>query len=279
VYYPVAAALLKRRFDDIGRTIGLHEAGSNLGGFVAPVVVTGLLAVAGWRTTYLFSAGLLSVAVLLVGRTLGRTRPVNPDASLRDVMDRETILPLLTRPGLLVTAALGVVHEFAIQAIMSFLPAFLVAYHSLPIETAGLLFSAYFASVALAQPLTGTVSDRIGRDPAIAGVFLVGVGCFTALLLTDSVLVVTAATVSMGVAMSGGPPIHSRLLDRLAAEERGMGFGLCRTMFMLLGSSSPVILGIVVDTWGWGRAYGLAGVVLVVGVLFLVVQWLLPYDL
>jgi MFS family permease len=272
VYYPVSAALLSRRFDDIGRTIGLHEAGSNLGGFLAPMVVAVLLSVAGWRSAFLFAAGLVATAAALVSTLLGSTPPVNAGASLRELVDLRTFADFGTRPGLLTTTAVAVAHEFSVQATLSFLPTFLVAYHGLTVGTAGILFSAYFVTVAVAQPVTGAISDRIGRDPAIAAVFLVGVSNFGLIVVTDSFPVVVAATVLIGAAMSGGPSIHSRALDRLNSEERGVGFGLFRSTFMTLGSLSPLIVGTVVDAAGWGVAYGLVAGVLTVGTLVILVR-------
>ncbi|WP_251329836.1 MFS transporter [Haloplanus pelagicus] len=272
VYYPVSAALLSRRFDDIGRTIGLHEAGSNLGGFLAPMVVAVLLSVAGWRSAFLFAAGLVATAAALVSTLLGSTPPVNAGASLRELVDLRTFADFGTRPGLLTTTAVAVAHEFSVQATLSFLPTFLVAYHGLTVGTAGILFSAYFVTVAVAQPVTGAISDRIGRDPAIAAVFLVGVSNFGLIVVTDSFPVVVAATVLIGAAMSGGPSIHSRALDRLDSEERGVGFGLFRSTFMTLGSLSPLIVGTVVDAAGWGVAYGLVAGVLTVGTLVILVR-------
>jgi MFS family permease len=272
VYYPVSAALLSRRFDDIGRTIGLHEAGSNLGGFLAPMVVAVLLSVAGWRSAFLFAAGLVATAAALVSTLLGSTPPVNAGASLRELVDLRTFADFGTRPGLLTTTAVAVAHEFSVQATLSFLPTFLVAYHGLTVGTAGILFSAYFVTVAVAQPVTGAISDRIGRDPAIAAVFLVGVSNFGLIVVTDSFPVVVAATVLIGAAMSGGPSIHSRALDRLDSEERGVGFGLFRSTFMTLGSLSPLIVGTVVDAAGWGVAYGFVAGVLTVGTLVILVR-------
>lgn len=272
VYYPVSAALLSRRFDDIGRTIGLHEAGSNLGGFLAPLVVAVLLSVAGWRSAFLFAAGLVATAAALVSTLLGSTPPVNAGASLRELVNLRTFADFGTRPGLLTTTAVAVAHEFSVQATLSFLPTFLVAYHGLTVGTAGILFSAYFVTVAVAQPVTGAISDRIGRDPAIAAVFLVGVSNFGIIVVTESFPVVVAATVLIGAAMSGGPSIHSRALDRLDSEERGVGFGLFRSTFMTLGSLSPLIVGTVVDAAGWGVAYGLVAGVLTVGTLVILVR-------
>lgn len=124
-----------------------------------------------------------------------------------------------TRPGLLATTAIAIAHGLSVQAMLSFLPAFLVAHHGLDVGTAGALFSVYFATVAVTQPVTGMISDRFGRDSAIAAVFLVGRSAFGTIVVAESFPVIVAATVLIGVAMSGGPSIHSRALDRLNSEE------------------------------------------------------------
>ena len=63
----------------------------------------------------------------------------------------------------------------------SFLPLLLREYHGLSIELAGTLFTGYFAAVTVSQPISGSLSDRLGRDIVTIGALLTGVVGFVLL--------------------------------------------------------------------------------------------------
>jgi hypothetical protein len=44
-------------------------------------------------------------------------------------------------------------------------------------------------------------------------------------------------------------------MDHLGAEERSAGFGLIRTVYMILGAGGSVATGTVADAMGWGPAF------------------------
>jgi len=55
-------------------------------------------------------------------------------------------------------------------------------------------------------------------------------------------------------------------MDHLDDHERSAGFGLVRTVYMVLGASGSVVVGFVADLFGWDVAFlGLVG--LLVGML------------
>ena len=73
-----------------------------------------------------------------------------------------------------------------------------------------------------------------------------------------------------GVGFGWGGVLHSLLMDHLPADERASGFGLVRTVYMLLGSTGSVVVGTLADTAGWATAYGVVGGLLGAGVLAIV---------
>jgi dipeptide/tripeptide permease len=50
------------------------------------------------------------------------------------------------------------------------------------------------------------------------------------------------------------------------ASERGSGFGMARTVYVLLGSVGNVVTGTLAERRGWVVAYGVVVVLMVVGV-------------
>ena len=173
---------------------------------------------------------------------------------------------LLSRPEMRFTTAVAVGGAFCWQATASFLPAFLIGHHGYSATAASALFSAYFVVHGATQPVLGGLSDRVGRDAAAAlafGTGIVGYGT----LVAGAGLAVVAAVPLVGVSMSWGAPVQTRFIDHLSERERAAGFGLVRTVYMILGSLGSVVVGTLADLAGWGVAFG--GLLAVVAVGFL----------
>ncbi|MFB6122066.1 MAG: MFS transporter [Haloferacaceae archaeon] len=260
LHYSVATALLSREFDDIGRAIGFHVAGGPLAGLLAPIAATAVVARYDWRAALALGA---AVAAPVFALFLWRVRPTpaaRPDQPMRERLALSPLAELLTRPAIAYTTLLAVAGAFTWQATASFLPTFLVSFRGLSETTAGLLFSLYFVVSGLAQPMTGWLSDRFSRDGVAAADMAAGVAGFGLLVAGPSVAVVPAV-VLVGVAMTWGAPIQSRYFDLFEAGEGGAAFGLVRTVYMVLGASGSVVVGVLSDAVGWTGAYGLlAGV-------------------
>jgi MFS family permease len=259
LYYTPATALLAARFEEVGRVIGVHRVGSQLAGLVAPALAALFGARFGWRVALGSGAAvaLVVLTVLLVGdsstrRSRSTARP-DGGASMRP----RALVGLFARPPVALSAALAAMGEFAALATVSFLPTFLVEHHGLPLPTAGALFGAYFVVVASLQPVSGWVSDRLGRDAVTGALFAAGVVGYVALAVGSGLAVAIPAVALVGVAMAWGPPVQSRAVDALADAERGVGFGVVRTGYILVGALGPVVVGTLADSAGWAVGFGL----------------------
>ncbi|MFB6194766.1 MAG: MFS transporter [Haloplanus sp.] len=259
LYYTPATALLADRFEEVGGVIGIHRAGSQAAGLVAPALVAVVGARFGWRIA-LGSGAVVAVAllggVLVWGSSTDRPRGATaPDGGT--TVGPRALAGVLTRPPVAFTVGLAAIGEFVTLTTVSYLPAFLVAHHDLSLAGAGALFSAYFAVVAVLQPVSGWVSDVIGRDAVVAGLFAAGAVGYATLGTTTRLAFAVPAVALVGVAMSWGPPVQSRAVDALADAERGVGFGLVRTGYILVGALGPAVVGAVADAAGWDAGVGL----------------------
>jgi MFS family permease len=262
LYYNAATALLSARFEDVGRAIGVHRVGSQAAGLVAPGVAAVVTARFGWRAA-LGSGAVVTVVVLaLVGLLVRPTRPARPDATLSELFAPRTLARLLGRPRVAFTTVLSMLGEFTVLATMAFLPTFFVEHHGFSLARASLLFSLYFAVVGGMQPVVGWLSDRFGRDAVVGAMFVAGVAGYAALAATTALAVAVPAVVLVGVAMSWAPPLQSRAVDALSAGERGTGFGLVRTGYLLGGALGTAVVGAVADVAGWSASFGLLAALL-----------------
>jgi YNFM family putative membrane transporter len=261
LYYPAGTALLTRRFEDTGGALGVHAAAGPAGGLLAPLVATALSSRYDWRAGVAAGAVVALATLALLARGIGPTPALRPDERLRDRVDLAVFGALLARPRIAYTTVIAVATGYTWQAFVSFFPLFLVQYHGLSPGRAGLFFGAIFAASVVGLPVVGRLSDTFGRDAILALVLcLVAVG-FTLFLTVDgSGLLVGVVVTASG--MNWGGVLHSRYMDALGSDERGTGFGLVRTVSVLLGAAGNVVTGTVAQFAGWPVAYGVVVVLL-----------------
>ncbi|MDR5674142.1 MFS family permease [Halalkaliarchaeum sp. AArc-CO] len=272
LHYSVATTFITKQFDDIGRAIGVHVSGGPVAGLLAPPVAAALGARYGWRVALLLGAAVALPVFVVFWWRIEPSPPERPEQPVRERFELGPVVELLRRPEIAYTTLLAVLGAFTWQATASFLPAFFEGHHGLSPAMASLFFSAYFLIHGATQPLTGALSDRFDRDSAATLTMALGVFGFSLLVVSDSAVAWMGAVLLVGVAMSWGAPVQSRFMDHLSRDERGAGFGLVRTVYMILGASGSVVVGLLADLAGWDVAFGLLAGVMAVGLLALLVN-------
>ncbi|KYH27911.1 regulatory protein UhpC [Halalkalicoccus paucihalophilus] len=255
LHYSVATTLLTKEFDDIGTAIGIHNSGAPLAGLLAPLAAAAVAGWVGWRYSIALGAVTAAPIFLLFAWKVRGTEPARPNQPMRERIALGPVLELLTRPQIAFTALLAICFEFVWQATASFLPAFLVAHHGYSIGLASAMFSAYFVVHGLTQPAVGSLSDRFGRDRVAAGCALLGIAGYGLLVGGSGLPTLGVAILLVGIAMSWGAAVLPRFMDHLSAEERGAGFGLVRTSYMLVSATGSAVVGTVADLASWGVAF------------------------
>ena len=262
LFFSPASAFLSRVFEARGQALGALTAGGALAGVAYPAVGGAVGAQYGWRIAV--GVGALVAVPVLVGslRWLPRVPPANPGRRLAAAVDVRRVVGIVGRPSVAYTVGVAVLVSFTFQAFSSLFPTFLFEYRGLAPETAGVVFGVAFGLSSLAQPVAGRLSDATSREVAIAAsVVLTGAG-FTTLLFVPGRVGLVAGVGLVGVGVSWPGPVQARLVDQFEESERGFGFGLTRTTYMLLAAPGSVVVGTLADVFGWVVGYGV-----VVGVL------------
>ena len=177
-----------------GRGLGLMSLGLGVGLATAPALGGALLAAFGWPAVFVFRAPLLlAVAVLAQLRlphiTSGAPAPrrLGPDELLQ--------LPVLR------SALLAFLSNYAQFSVWLLMPFFLVGPLRLPPTAGGLLFTLTPLGNALAAPLGGIATDRIGpRWPLVGGLVVETAGLLSIAWMTDAS---PLARVGLGLALVG----------------------------------------------------------------------------
>lgn len=264
LYFSAGSTLLTRRFEHTGQALGFHSAGGPLAGLVGPVAAVWIATRFGWRSAVALGAAVAFPVCLLFLWRVDRTPATAGDRPLREQVRPRQLADLLLRPPIAFTVGVAVLVYFVWQSFYSFFPTFLSQHWGFSAELSGLLFGGVFAATALALPLLGRLSDALGRDAVLGGTFLALAAGLTLLVIGTRfpIAILGCGLVALGMGFPG--VINSRFMDHLAEGERGHGFGLIRTVNLLLGSLGSVVTGSLADVAGWTVAFGLLPVLLLV---------------
>lgn len=180
----------------------------------------------------------------------GTDREGAAEASLRDYAG------LLARPRVALFVAVTVAVSFSYNGAVAFLPLFLTESAGLGRTTASALYSGLFV-VSLVQLGTGELADRAGQLPvlfATIGAAAVGLGL---LLVLGGPLAIGGAVVLFGLGGHGYRPARSAFLMAILPDDAaGGGLGVVRTVLMSSAAVAPAVTGYLVDSAGFGVAFG-----------------------
>lgn len=256
MYFPAGTALLDRRFDQTGQAFSFHSAGGPVAGLAVPVGASLVAVRYDWRLGILVGATAAAIGFLAIAFAMGSTPAASPDMRIRDRLIPTTAVDILSRPRVAFTTLLGVLGMYVFQAFVSFFPAFLQEYHGLSTEGSSFATGVAFVLIAAVLPLVGRAGDTVGRDIFLVVPFLVTAAGFATLLVPVGRPAIAAGVLLVGVGLTWGGVLQSRFMLEFADDERGTGFGLVRTTFVLLGSVGSAATGFLADAGGWPLAVG-----------------------
>jgi MFS family permease len=263
MYFPAGTALLDRRFERTGQAFSFHSAGGPIAGLAVPVGASLVAARFGWRIGVLVGAAAAAVGFVAILFAMGPTPAARPDMRVRDRLIPGTAFEILSRPRVAFTTLLGILGMYVFQAFVSFFPAFLQEYHGLSTEGSSFATGVAFVLIAVSLPVVGRAGDTFGHDAFLFVPFLVTAAGFATLLVPVGRPAIAGGVLLVGVGLTWGGVLQSRFMREFADDERGTGFGLVRTTFVLLGSVGSAATGFLADTGGWPLAIGVIVVLLV----------------
>ena len=269
LYGPPRVTIISKTFPKKdGTVMGFSFAAGNLGAAALPFVAGVLAFRFGWRSGIAF---VLPVFVLL-GYALWRTVPESSvslsetvPGSTRQVASR--LNASLRDWTVFLLAGASTLMVFVYQGFTAFLPLYLVTVKGISPPTAAVLFGAFFTTGALVQPLAGYVSDRVGKRGVLVSLTLVHVLALVALPFAGTLTSVSALVVVLGTRAGIGPINNAFLVGVLPSDVRGAGYGLLRSVFMTIGSTGSIVVGVLADADRFDEAFFVLAAVVVVATL------------
>lgn len=255
--------------DNKGRALGVTTAAGDVGGVLAPVVGSVVIAAAlPWRGVFLAAGvGVVALAAAFHAVVRGPYRSALPDVrgttahAVGQITGREITLVIVAYS----------LFALAWQGTVAFIPLYMFEAKGLTIATGNLLLSTFFLVGVVVKPTTGWLSDVVGRHALSVG-SLLGAGLTLgalALFVTGRTAVVVVVVLFSAALLTFPPVTQAYLLDAFDDESQGSSFGMTRTVYVLVGSMGPAFVGIVSETLGYDAAFTIIAAGLLVGAVVL----------
>ncbi|PSQ19041.1 hypothetical protein BRD00_01980 [Halobacteriales archaeon QS_8_69_26] len=160
---------------------------------------------------------------------------------------------------------------FTYQALVAFLPTYLVEVKGLDGGLAAALFGLLFVVGAVTQPLGGYLADRYGERRTMLGLVVLATGTLLVLPFAGGVGLLVLVPL-LGVRITIGPVTSAYIVRDLPDRIQGTGWGLLRSAFFGLGATGSTVVGVFGDAGMFDAGFlFLAGLTAVVGPLWLFV--------
>jgi DHA1 family inner membrane transport protein len=245
MYFIAAKPLLSDLFPArIGGAVGLHGTASQLAAAGAPLFVTAVLLVSGWRVVFVIVSGAAAVAtVAFVVVTRTTTVPTGDDEA-RDFLGSARDQWRVILSGIVLAGLAGLTWN----GVFNFYVSYLITVKSIPESTARVLLAVVFVAGVPAFTVAGRLADRVTYVPLILSIVAGFAVCVLALTATTEMAQLVAVSVGIGFLIySLFPAIDTYVLDSLPDAQRASAYAVFSASFMLLNALGSVVVGALLD--------------------------------
>ena len=219
---------------------------------------------------FALSATLLTILLrpdpLLFARSaLADSRTASAEAVGQSPGMRAALAIILARPAATLGLVATAVGHLVMVGLMSMTPVHILEAGHDPAHTlrvVGIVLSSHIAGMYALAPLTGWLSDRVGRRPVIAGaIALLLIACLVAGTAAHDTVQLTVGLTILGMGWSGTMVAGSTLLsESVTAEIRPSAQGLSDVTMGLAGASAGALSGFAMHGGGYPLVTLLAAV-------------------
>jgi len=273
LWHPPALGLLAQRFPkQRGLFISMHRSTGNIGDWLGPLIVGGLLAVVGWR--WIMGGGTpvllgLAVVIFFLLRNVSGPKIEGVDYKAKFRTQMRDMRESFRGTGMWWIFTVSAVRGMGDRSLLWVIPLYLSDQLGLSNFWVGFHVALLAAPGIFAGPMFGALSDRIGRKPIIVFIMASAVIFPTTMALGGDGLGMTASVVMFGVFLFS---VNS--LTQAAAVDVASGKGLEGTFIGLMwgsnaffGAIASVIAGVLVEYIGWHSAFYFASGLFFLGFL------------
>ena len=251
VWHPAAVASLSNRFPERRATaLAVHGMGATVSDTITPIVVGALLMSFHWRNFLEFQiVPALAVALLIWWALLGYFE----DASTRAPRSQQfrEIGELARNPAFIGVAVATGLMMMGRQVILTFLPIYLVEHLGYSYLLLGFYITLLHVMGTVSQPVLGFLSDRFGRKAVLLPSFLTLGVLYLLLALAHPGIQLVLVIIAIGVFFYTIFNVtNAAVLDMAGSRIHASSYGLTLFVTQFFVVPTPVVAGLVVDTYG-----------------------------
>jgi predicted MFS family arabinose efflux permease len=239
---------LSRTYPEADSTAyGFAFAAGSLGAAALPYVATTIATRWSWRLAVVWLVPfLLAVAAALWWVGPPTAVPAAGDRLSARETARRTLGALSNR-SILLASGVFFPFVFTYQALLSFLPTYLVELKGLDQSLAALLFGLLFVVSAVTTPLAGHAADQYGEHRTILALIVLATVTVAVLPGLEGRLALAVLVPLLGIRVAIGPLLSAFMVRELPASVQGTGWGFLRTLFFGLGATGSTVIGLFAD--------------------------------
>jgi MFS family permease len=121
---------------------------------------------------------------------------------------------------------------------------------------AATLFSVFFITGAISQPIAGVISDKYGERLLLISLSGLHTICLISLPFINGILPLTFISFLLGTRAGLAPVNNAYLAASIPKNVQGSGLGLLRSIFIGIGATASVLVGFLADNYSF-EAYGI----------------------
>lgn len=237
-----------------GEAMGIYGMAANVAMALGPTLSYILLLSSNYSTLFGVSAVIALVSLLLV-LPVSETMVMHPKTPL---FSKEAFFP----------SAIMFIITLTYGSIVSFLPLFTEKQGMI---NPGIFFTVFAITLIIVRVLAGKLSDIKGRKfVLVPGMVLITLGLWV-LSAANSLWVFLTAALLYGLGFgSVHPTLIALLVDRVGERGRGAAMGTFTAAFDLGIGAGSILLGVVLQFFGFGTMYLLGGLIVLAGVVLFI---------
>jgi sugar phosphate permease len=256
LWHPAAISYLSEHYrEQRGLALSVHSVGASVGDALAPLSVGAIITVYGWQAATIAAAippVIAAVVVLALLAPSGGQRYADKPVATRGLTEYVHQLRSMLRSTIMwIICLLAGLRGMAQVGMRTFVPLYVVNELGATAVWVGATLLVFQGAGALATPVVGAASDKLGRAP----VFMAGLASTAVFVwFLPSVSSLWLYTVLVGIIgaslLTLRPVIQGWALDQTPAELGGSAISVLFTMQAAFGMAVPIVGGLVADQFG-----------------------------
>ena len=244
--------------EEIGLAMGIFGASFGLGMALGPVLGPTIAALTNIYAPFIIAASIAFISIFLAIKI--------PNNKVRNI--ERNIFEIPNRIDIILLSIAGFTLMYSMGTLVVIYPRYLLNILGFNVKELALLMALASLSFAFLQPIFGKISIRIGFKRQIIIGLLITMFSVTIISVTKDLLSISLAMFLFGFSGAIMFPAASSLLTKLSdASELNKNTGFFNMMISLGVTLSPILVGLISDTFSYKIAFITLPIVVLIGLI------------